>query len=195
MKIDFNRIILFLIIVPFIHSCAPVLGGLGAVAIGGAAKEKGIGTAFKDNVIKVNILNSFYKLDKNVADNIKVSVDNGSVLLTGTIKNSEQIVKLTKITWDVAGVQEVNNKLQIADISNIKNIAKDLASVGEIRAKILAHPEINSLNFSINVVNDVAYLSGVASNQSEINLVSSIAKNARFVQEVYNYIRINPDKR
>ena len=105
------------------------------------------------------------------------------------------MLDLTKTIWDVNGVKEVNNKLQISDVSNLKNIARDLASVGEIRAKMLADPNINSLNFSVNVVNDIAYLSGIASNSEEINLIKKIAKDARFVQDVFSYIRINPDKR
>ena len=36
--------------------------------------------------------------------------------------------------------------------------------MGEIRARIMTDKKINSLNFSIDVVNDTAYLSGVASN-------------------------------
>ncbi len=96
---------------------------------------------------------------------------------------------------NVKGVNEVINKIQVTDVSNIKNIAKDLASVGEIRARILTHPKINSLNFTIDVVNGIAYLSGISSNEEEINLVTKIAKQARFVTEVYNYIKINPEKR
>ena len=77
----------------------------------------------------------------------------------------------------------------------LENIAKDLAALGEIRARILAHPKINSLNFTIDVVNGIAYLSGISSNEEEINLVTNIAKQARFVKEVYNYIKINSEKR
>ena len=54
---------------------------------------------------------------------------------------------------------------------------------------------INSLNFSIDVVNDKAYISGVASNETEMNLVTSHASSARFVKEVYNYIILNKDTR
>ena len=92
-------------------------------------------------------------------------------------------------------LKEVNNKIQISDVSNVKNLARDIASVGEIRAKLLANSEINSLNFSIDVVNNAAYLSGIASSQNEMNLVTNIAQGARFVKEVFNYIKINPDKR
>ena len=189
------KVLLILIIFHTTQSCAPLLGGLGAVAIGGATKEKGIGTAFNDSIIKVNILNAFYKWDKNIADDLKIVVENGSVLLTGKVKKSKQKIKLTKISWGIRGVKEVNNKIQISDVSNVKNIARDIASVGEIRAKLLANSEINSLNFSIDVVNDAAYLSGIASSENEMNLVTNIAQGARFVKEVFNYIKINPDKR
>ena len=189
------KVLLILVIFQTTQSCGPLVGGIGAVAIGGAAKEKGIGTAFSDSVIKVNILNAFYKWDKNIADDLKVVVENGSVLLTGKVKKSKQKIKLTQISWGIRGVNEVNNKIQISDVSNVKNLARDIASVGEIRAKLLANSEINSLNFSIDVVNDAAYLSGIASSQNEMNLVTNIAQEARFVKEVFNYIKINPDKR
>ena len=188
--------ILFLIIIMSItQSCGPVIGGLGAVAIGSAAKEKGLGTALNDNLINVEILNSLYKWDNNIGKDLKVSVNDGVVVITGKVSTTNKKIKITQILWDVKGVKEVINKIQVTDVSDIKNIAKDLASVGEIRARILTHPKINSLNFTIDVVNGIAYLSGISSNEEEINLVTNIAKQARFVKEVFNYIKINPDKR
>ena len=54
---------------------------------------------------------------------------------------------------------------------------------------------INSINFSIDVVNDKAYISGVATDELEMNLVKSHASSARFIKEVYNYIILNKDTR
>ena len=67
--------------------------------------------------------------------------------------------------------------------------------MGEIRARIMADKMVNSLNFSIDVVNDKAYLSGVATNINEISLVKAHASSARFVKEVYNYIILTDDTR
>ena len=189
------RIFFLIIILSLTQSCGPVIGGLGAVAIGSAAKEKGLGTSINDNVINVEILNSLYKWNNKIGKDLKISVNDGAVLITGKVGKPEQKIKITQIIWNVKGVNEVINKIQVTDVSNIKNIAKDLAALGEIRARILAHPKINSLNFTIDVVNGIAYLSGISSNEEEINLVTKIAKQARFVTEVYNYIKINPEKR
>ena len=189
------RIFFLIIILSLTQSCGPVIGGLGAVAIGSAAKEKGLGTSINDNVINVEILNSLYKWDNKIGKDLKISVNDGAVLITGKVSKAEQKIKITQIIWNVKGVNEVINKIQVTDVSNIKNIAKDLAAVGEIRARILTHPKINSLNFTIDVVNGIAYLSGISSNEEEINLVTNIAKQSRFVTEVYNYIKINSEKR
>ncbi len=189
------RIFFLIIILSLTQSCGPVIGGLGAVAIGSAAKEKGLGTSINDNVINVEILNSLYKWNNKIGKDLKISVNDGAVLITGKVGKPEQKIKITQIIWNVKGVNEVINKIQVTDVSNIKSIAKDLAAVGEIRARILAHPKINSLNFTIDVVNGIAYLSGISSNEEEINLVTNIAKQARFVTEVYNYIKINSEKR
>ncbi len=189
------KIIILIITLLTIQSCIPIVGSLGVVAIGSAAKEKGFGTSLNDNVINVNILNAIYKWDEKISKDITINVDNGSVLLTGKVNNSEQKVQITKIIWDVRGVKEVINKIQISDVSNIKNLARDLASVSEIRAKMITHGKINSLNFSVDVVNDIAYISGIASSEEEINIITNIAKNSRYVKEVFNFIKINTDKR
>ena len=183
------------IITLFLQSCGPVIGTLGMMSLGAASKEKGIGTTLKDNIIKTKISNLIYKLDKNFIKDTRIFVNNGSVLLTGKVKKPSDKIEFTKLSWAVRGVNEVNNELQIIDTSLIKNIARDIASMGEIRARIMSDKGINSINFSIDVVNDKAYLSGVASSKEEILIVKKHASSARFVKEVYNYIILNDDKR
>ena len=183
------------IITVFLQSCGPMIGTLGMVSLGAASKEKGIGTTINDNIIKTKISNFIFKLNENFIKDIRIFVNNGSVLLTGKVKKPSEKIELTKLVWIVKGVNEVNNELQITDTSLIKNIARDIASMGEIRARIMSDKTINSINFSIDVVNDKAYLSGVASNKEEMRLVKNHASSARFVKEVYNYIILNVDKR
>ena len=183
------------IITFFLQSCGPFIGTVGMVSLGAAAKEKGLATSINDNLIKTKISNLIFKLDKNLISNTKIFVNNGSVLITGKVKNPNDKIEFTKLAWTVRGVNEVNNELQITDTSLIKNVARDVASMGEIRARIMQDKGINSLNYSIDVVNDKVYLSGVASSKEEMLLVKNHASSARFVKEVYNYIILNDDIR
>ena len=187
--------LLFISIITLFFFLFAPLATIGMVSLGAASKEKGIGTTLNDNVIKTKISNLIFKLDKDLIKDTKIFVNNGSVLLTGKVKNPSEKVEFTKISWAIRGVNEVNNELQITDTSSIKNIARDIASMGEIRARIMSDKAINSINFSIDVVNDKAYISGVASSKEEMLLVKNHASSARFVKEVYNYIILFDDKR
>ena len=190
------RLFLLLIIIFTLQSCAaPIIGGVGAIAFSSSAQEKGLGTSIKDKVIFVKLKNAIYDWNPSVSENISLSVDNGSILVTGKLKNIDTKVQLTRIIWEINGVKEVNNKVQISETNNFKNIAKDLASLGEIKARLMASKELNSLNFSIDVVNNIAYISGVASSEEEIATVSQIAQEARFIKEVENFVKVNKDKR
>ena len=190
-----KKLLFVSVVTLFLQSCGPIIGTVGMVSLGAASKEKGIGTAISDNVIKTKISNLVYKLDKNLINDTKIFVNDGAVLITGKVNKPSNKIELTKLAWNIRGVNEVNNELQITDTSSIKNIARDLASLGEIRARIMSDKQINSLNYSIDVVNDKVYLSGVATSKEEMLLVKNHASSARYVKEVYNYIILNNDKR
>jgi len=177
------------------QSCAPIIGTVGMFSLGAASKEKGIGTALSDTIIKTKISNLIFKKDPSLIADTKISVNNGSVLFTGKVSEPEMRIQFTKIAWSLKGVNEVNNEIQISNTSSLRNIARDISSMGEIRARMMTDKKINSLNFSIDVVNDTAYLSGVASNVEEIGLVKAHASSARFIKEVYNYITLTDDTR
>ena len=183
------------ILLLFFQSCGPIIGTVGMVSIGAASKEKGIGTSINDSLIKTKISNLIFKFNKKLIADTKIFVNNGSVLFTGKLKRSNDKIEFTKLAWSIRGVKEVNNEILVTDTSYIKNIARDIASIGEIRARLISDKSINSINYSIDVVNDKAYVSGVAKDELEMNLVKNHASSARFVKEVYNYIILNKDTR
>jgi len=177
------------------QSCAPLIGVIGITSLGSASKEKGIGTSFSDTIIHTKISNKIFKYNPGIIAETKVFVNDGAVLITGKVKKPEDKIELTKITWKIKGVKEVNNETQVTDVTSIKNIARDIASMAEIRARIMADTRINSLNFSIDVINDKAYIVGIAESKEEMKLVKDQASSARFVKEVFNYIIVTDDKR
>jgi osmotically-inducible protein OsmY len=190
-----KKFIIIICLLFVVQSCGPFLGTIGIVSLGAHSKQKGIGTTINDNIIKTKISNFIFKFDENLIPDTKIFVNNGSVLFTGKVKVPESKIEITKLAWSVKGVKEVNNELQVIDKSSIKNIARDLASLGEIRARLITDKSINSLNFSIDVVNDKVYLSGVAKDKSEMIRVKDHAVSARFIKEVYNYIILDNDIR
>ena len=116
-------------------------------------------------------------------------------MLTGDVEEPENAVKAVQLAWQINGVIEVINEIDINNNASIKDRAKDLASEAQLRGKLITNPDISSLNFSIDVVNGVVYLSGIAGSEDEMNLVVGHAQELRFGTTVINYIRINDDER
>ena len=175
--------------------CAPAVIGVGTAAVAASSTEKGLSTSVADGLIFTKIQDNFLQTDASLPTVVDVTVNDGAVLLTGKVKTPEEKVLATKLTWEVRGVREVVNEIQVIDKSSIKDIAKDLAASAQLRGKLIADNSVSSLNFSIDVVNGTVYLSGVAADADEMNRVVSHARELRFAQQVVNYITLRADQR
>ena len=178
-----------------LSGCAGAVIGVGSAAVAASTTEKGISTSVSDGVIFTKLHDKFIQTDASLSTGVDVTVNDGAVLLTGKVKKPDEKVLATKLAWEIKGVREVVNEIQVTDKSSIKDVAKDLAASAQLRGKLIADPNISSLNYSIDVVNGTVYLSGVASNVSEMNKVVTHAQELRFAQQVVNYIIIESDKR
>ena len=178
-----------------LSGCAGAVVGVGTAAVAASTTEKGFSTSVSDGVIFAKLKDRFIQANASLLTSIDVTVNEGAVLFTGKVKTPENKIEATKLAWEIKGVREVVNELQVIDNSSIKDIAKDLAATATLRGKMIADEDISSLNFSIDVVNGIVYLSGVASTPEELNKVVNHAKNLRFAQEVVNYIILSKDQR
>ena len=178
-----------------LSGCATAVLGVGSAAVAASATEKGISTSVSDGVIFTKLHDKFLQTDASLSTFVDVTVNNGAVLLTGKIKTPEEKVLATKLAWEIKGVREVVNEIQVTDKSSVKDVAKDLAASAQLRGKLIADNDISSLNYSIDVVNGIVYLSGIASDVREMNKVVTHAQELRFAQQVVNYIIIETDKR
>ena len=178
-----------------LSGCAGAVVGVGTAAVAASTTEKGFSTSVSDGVIFAKLKDRFIQQNASLLTSADISVNDGAVLFTGKVKTPEDKIQATRLAWEIKGVREVVNELKVADTSSIKDIAKDLAASATLRGKMIADKDISSLNFSIDVVNGIVYLSGVASTPEEMDKVISHAENLRFAQEVVNYIILAQDQR
>ena len=178
-----------------LSGCAGAVVGVGTAAVAASTTEKGFSTSVSDGMIFAKLKDRFIQQNSSLLTSADVSVNDGAVLFTGKVRTPEDKIQATRLAWEIKGVREVVNELQVTDTSSIKDIAKDLAASATLRGKMIADKDISSLNFSIDVVNGIVYLSGVASSPEEMDKVISHAENLRFAQEVVNYIILAKDQR
>ena len=176
-------------------SCIETAVGLGTAAVAASTTEKGFSTSVSDTVIKAKLTDKFIQNDASLVTGVESSVSNGAVLMTGELDTQDQKILATRLAWEIKGVKEVINEIQIVSDKSLKTTAKDLAASAQLRAALIGDQEISSLNYSIDVVNGIVYLSGVAANEKERERVITHAQALRFAKKVVNYIILSTDKR
>ena len=188
----FKLPVFIIIIIGFLlNGCAPAAITAGIAGVAASESEKGLGTTINDTIIHAAITESMFKKDVNKFLGVKIRVDDGVVLLTGKVDNPQIRIESTRISWEPRGVIEVVNEIQVSEKSSIKDIAKDLAASTTIKGKLVADKNIKSVNFNIDVVNGIAYLSGVARTQKEMNLVLAYTKETLYINQLVNYIQLS----
>ncbi len=177
-----------------------IFSGCAQVAVGGISKsvlvakeERTVGTFIDDTVIAARLKNLYFNNNEKIFFNVDVEVNEGRVLLTGTVETSDIRIEATKLAWGISDVVTVINEIQISDNENILDYADDLVITTKINAKLLINKEINNLNYNIDTVNKIVYVIGIAQNKNELANVIDIINDVYGVKEVINYVRLKED--
>ena len=191
--LKYNSIILvvFIVVSFFLKGCAPAAITASIAGVTASESEKGLGTTINDTIVHAAITEGMFKKDVNKYIGININVDDGVVLLTGKVSSPEIRIDATRLSWVPRGVVEVINEIQVTEKSSIKDAAKDLASSTTIKGKLVADKNIKSVNYNVDVVNGIAYLSGIARTEKEMNLVIAYTKETKYINQLVNYIQLS----
>ena len=174
--------------------CAQVATGTAVKVVTVNQEDRSIGEFVDDTIIKTLIKNTYFDQNEKLFFNIDVEVSQGRVLLTGTIENIDLKIEATRIAWGVKGVQTVINEIQISNSDNIINFADDLVISTKVKGKLILNENVHSLNYSIETVNKLVYIIGIARSDDERDLVINIAREVYGVEEVIDYISIKTNE-
>jgi osmotically-inducible protein OsmY len=164
--------------------------GAGASLVTATQTEKGLKNSADDLRIKAEINHYLFQRDHRLFGSVKVSVENGRVLITGSVKEPKERIEITKLSWKVSRVREVINETQVTNGSNIADQAKDLLINKALQAQLLIDQGVKFINYSVDTVNGTVYVFGVARDQVELNKVISHARNTNYVENVISYVTI-----
>ncbi|VVC27543.1 BON domain,Transport-associated and nodulation domain, bacteria, partial [Cinara cedri] len=101
-----------------------------------------------------------------------------------------------KIAWKQKEVKEVINEIRVTPINmtSVVDTTVDGLITAEIRTKLLGKKNIKSINYSVNTIDRVVYLMGIAQNKAELTSVISIARRVKGVKQVTSYVRYRHSK-
>lgn len=189
-KISF--VLLSVSILVLINACSPLGMATGAAAVAGteSSKEGGLGRAFSDASIKGRINEAWFQYDLETFSKLSTTVNQGRVLLTGVVQDPQDRVEAVRLVWQVEGVKQVINEIRVADSEGVPGFIRDNWITTRIRTAITFDKQIHSLNYSIDTVQGVVYLMGVAMSEQELDRVISIARTVPNVKQVVSYVKM-----
>ena len=174
------------------YGCSPagILASSGATTMVVAEGDKSLGTAVDDATIKLNISRKLLISENNLFINIDTRVVEGMVLLTGIVKNQESRIEAVKIVWEVEGVNEVINEIEIGDKTSIKEYANDVWITTQIKALAARDIGFRFMSYNVETIRGKVYLAGITSRPEQLETLVKITKSVKGVKEVVNYVVI-----
>ena len=180
------------IILFFIYGCSPV----GILASGGASTmvvaegDRSIGSVVDDATIKLNLSTKFLQSGNNLFLNINSNVIEGRVLLTGIVDTQEIRINAIRKVWEIEGVEEVINEIEVGSNTTIKEYANDLWINTQVKSLAAKTIGLRVLNYNFETIKGKVYVAGITSKSEQLQAVIEIIKTIKGVKEIVNYVII-----
>jgi osmotically-inducible protein OsmY len=183
-------IILALIFSLNILSCSPagILASGGATGMVVAEGDRSLGTVVDDATIKINVAAKFINSDDNLFVDISTSVLEGRVLLTGLVDNQEIRIDAVRRVWEVEGVNEVINEIQIGNRDSLKEYAQDVWITTQVRGLAAKTIGLRSVAYNFETIQGRVYVVGITSRPEQLDAIIEVAKTVKGVNEIINYV-------
>ena len=174
------------------YSCSPtnILAGGGGTAMVVAEGDRSLGTVVDDTTIKVNIAASFIGSDNNLFVNINTSVLESRVLLTGLVEDQETRIEAVRLVWEVEGVKEVVNEIEIGNRETIKDYANDLWINTQARGVAAKTIGLRAVGYNFETINGKLFIAGITSRPNQLEQLINALKSIKGVKEIVNYVII-----
>ena len=181
---------LFLVFSFLNYGCSPAnvlaTGGGGAMVV--ADGERSLGTVIDDATIKVNVAAKFLSSDNNLFVDINTSVLEGRVLLTGLVDNQEIRIDAVRLVWEVEGVREIVNEIEIGNRATLKDYASDLWINTQARAVAAKTIGIKAITYNFETIQGKIYIAGITKKSDQLDELISALKGIKGVSEIVNYV-------
>ena len=186
-----NLLLFFLLITSFnIFSCSPasVLTSGAATGMVVAEGDRSIGTVVDDATIKFKIAEKFINSNDSLFVNLNTSVLEGRVLLTGIVDNQEIRIEAVRKVWEVEGVNEIMNEIQIGDKSTLKEYAQGLWITAQVKGMAAKTLGLRSIAYNFETIQGRVYIAGITKRPEQLEILIEAIKSIKGVKEIVNYV-------
>ena len=167
-----------------------LLVGAGATAGVAVAEDRELDEIVSDTDIKLGINRRWLAEDPAILSHVSSTVTEGRVLLTGTVPDPGMRLAALRAVWQVQGVRQVINEIAVQDSDGLPGFTRDVWISTQLRSRMTFDTSVLAINYSVETVDGVIYLMGIAQDQGELDRVIAHAREIGYVRGVVPYVRI-----
>ncbi|MEM7188922.1 MAG: BON domain-containing protein [Pseudomonadota bacterium] len=172
-----------------------VLGTAGTVATRTVLAERSTMDALRDTETQLRLNNNFLAQSTELFGDVSTNVVEGRVVLTGSVPRREDKITATRVAWETEGVMEVTDELVVRQDSGTVAYAEDAWISNQLRFSLLTDRDVSSVNYSVETVDKVVHLTGLARSRNELSKVISLASGIPGVARVVSHVLTIDDPR
>ena len=172
--------------------CSPV----GVLASGGGATmviaegDRSLGTVVDDATIKLNLSAKFLKSENSLFLDVNSNVTEGRVLLTGLVDTQEIRIEAVRKVWEINGVREVMNEIEVGNKTTLKEYMNDLWINTQVKSLAARTIGLRSFSYNFETIKGKVYIAGITSRPEQLQAIVESTKTIKGVKEIVNYVVI-----
>ena len=172
--------------------CSPV----GVLASGGSATmvvaegDRSLGTVVDDATIKLNLSAKFLKSENSLFIDVNSNVTEGRVLLTGLVDTQEIRIEAVRKVWEINGVREVINEIEVGNKTTLKEYMNDLWINTQVKSLAAKTIGLRSFSYNFETIKGKVYIAGITSRPEQLQAIVESTKTIKGVNEIVNYVVI-----
>ena len=172
--------------------CSPV----GVLASGGGATmvvaegDRSLGTVVDDATIKLNLSAKFLKSENKLFLDVNSNVTEGRVLLTGLVDTQEIRIEAVRKVWEINGVREVINEIEVGNKTTLKEYMNDLWINTQVKSLAARTIGLRSFSYNFETIKGKVYIAGITSRPEQLQAIVESTKTIKGVNEIVNYVVI-----
>jgi osmotically-inducible protein OsmY len=176
-------------------ACGPV--AIAGVTAAGVSDNQLRSTeeALSDAQINLQLDTQLVSADNPNIAGVQTRVNEGRVLLLGTVPRAEDSIEAETIAWSIPGVRAVVNEIEPGGTRSTGTVLRDVGIANAARFRLVNTEGIDPINYTVTVVNGVLHLNGLAPDTAELQRVSTAMSTVSGVEQVVSHVLLIDDPR
>ena len=166
-----------------------------ALLVSACVTDRSFTSGVNDTAVDISLKNALLRDVNYDTQDVDITVFEGRVLLSGTVRSVEARRDLTIKANSLTGVEEVINELIVGGRTSIPQGTRDAVIDSRLGTAMRADNGIYRNNYQFSVSNGVVYLLGVAQGPTEYDRVLGHAQSVPGVKDVVSHVVFVGDPR